>query len=324
MWAVIAILCVVVATWAAGVSRFAFLAMVHDSLPVVLVGAWVATGYGVATERWVLTASAGVLLGVHGMVVAPRVSARRSPEWVDTAPRVRVAMANVFVGNRTPARAATMLVGTGAEVLVVAERNDGFMRGFAAIGGRTAYPFVIDEDYGRPEYLIAALARVPFEPGARVVHAGSIPIVQGAVRCGDAALTVLAVHLAAVTTRGGFRAWRSEIADLSAYLEGVTPPYVVVGDFNASRFRPEFARLLRRAVLVDAHSAVGQGLTRSLKLAARGALAQVPAFTRVDHALLSPGVYAIEIENLPTAGSDHHPFVVTLAVAEPAVRTPSA
>jgi endonuclease/exonuclease/phosphatase (EEP) superfamily protein YafD len=108
------------------------------------------------------------------------------------------------------------------------------------------------------------------------------------------------------------------VHSLGRFLESVPEPYVVVGDFNASMFRPALRRLMRMARLHDAHEVTGQGLTRSLKFGASGWTASIPAFTRVDHALLSDGVAVMELHNLPPAGSDHHPFVVTLAVRDAA------
>ena len=100
------------------------------------------------------------------------------------------------------------------------------------------------------------------------------------------------------------------------YVAGLPGPVVVVGDFNSTGFRPAFTRPLRAVGLTEAHRAFGKGLTRSLKFAATGVLSVLPAMARVDHAFLSDGVHAVEIVNLPRAGSDHHAFVATLAVEQ--------
>ncbi|MEP6623625.1 MAG: hypothetical protein ABJC79_04225, partial [Acidimicrobiia bacterium] len=63
MWGVVGILAAVVVSWWAGVERFAFVAMVHDSLPVVLSLAWVVAGYGLLTDDWPLAATAAVFVG---------------------------------------------------------------------------------------------------------------------------------------------------------------------------------------------------------------------------------------------------------------------
>lgn len=314
MWGVVTVLAVVVLTWWSGVDRFAFLAMVHDSLPVVLSLAWVVGAYALYADWWPLAAAAAVFVGVHLAIVLPPLARGPVPAWVASAPRLSVALANVFVDNRTPDRAATALVQTGADVLVVAERTDDFLAGFRAAGGEVAYPSRLDGPADRPDYAMTIATRIGLLPGSEVVRAEALTAVRAVVDTGARPVTVLGVHLSALLAPGGFRAWRREIRELGEILATLTPPFVVIGDFNSSRFRPEFARLVRRAGLTDVHGGVGKGLSRSLKLSARGFLASVPAFTRVDHALVSPGLHALDVENLDTAGSDHHPFVATLAV----------
>ena len=316
MWAVAVGLVVVVVTWRAGVSRFAFLAMVHDSLPVTLVWVWVVAVYAVATQHWLLFGVTVPLMVVHLVVIVSRLAASPTPEWVTAAPYIKVVVANVFIGNRTPEHSAVMLLETEADLLVVAERNEDFMREFGVAGGTQAYPFRVDGPSSEPDYATAIASRARLLDGSTVVYSGSIRIVRAVMQCGSAELSVVAVHLRAVTEPGGFHAWRTEMKELASYLRTVAPPFVVVGDFNASQFRPALARLLRDAGLVDAHHTAGKGLTRSLKPAAHGALAWFPAFTRVDHALLSPGVHAMDVVNLPSAGSDHYPFLATLAVQQ--------
>ena len=316
MWAVLVGLGVVVVTWRIGVSRFAFLAMVHDSLPVTLVWAWVVAAYGVATQQWLLLGAAVPLLVVHLLVIVSRLAAAPTPEWVSSAAHVKVVVANVFIGNRTPQHSAVMLLQTEADLLVVAERSESFMREFGRAGGMDAYPFRVDGPSNEPDYATAIASRTSLLDGSSIVYSGSMRIVRAVLQCGSTELSIVAVHLRAVTEPGGFHAWRAEMRDLASYLTTVAHPFVVVGDFNSSQFRPALARLLRDAGLLDAHHTVGKGLTRSLKPAAHGALAWFPAFTRVDHALLSPGVHAVEVVNLPTAGSDHYPFLATLAVQQ--------
>ena len=47
---------------------------------------------------------------------------------------------------------------------------------------------------------------------------------------------------------------------------------------------------------------------------ADGVLAAPGAVVRLDHVLVSDGVRAISAEDLPSDGSDHVPFLVTLAI----------
>ena len=62
------------------------------------------------------------------------------------------------------------------------------------------------------------------------------------------------------------------------------------------------------------HDTLGRGLSTSFRLATSGALAAAGTIVRLDHALLSDGVWPVATRDLETAGSDHVPFVATLAV----------
>jgi len=315
MWVGIGVLVVVIVTWLASFSPGRLLAAYHDGLPVALSGAWVALIYALVTRHRALAAVAGAVVLFHLAIVVPRRIARRRPAWATTAPTMTIAVANVLVDNRTPEAMAASLAGTTADLIVVNEHNEQFRRSFATVPDH-GYRTVVADEATPPEYAVAMAARPERTESAHLVELGAMRVAQVGVRCGGVTLTVLGVHLAALTEPGGYRTWHLEVRELGIYLRDVPEPYVIVGDFNAALFRPAMRRLMRMAKLHDAHDVMGQGLTRSLKFGARGWPASIPAFTRVDHALLSEGVAVMELHNLPTAGSDHHPFVATLAVRE--------
>lgn len=317
MWAGITILVIVIVTWLARISPGRVLTAYHDGLPVALSGAWVALAYALLTRHWWLATVSGAIVAFHLAIVVPRRIARRRPTWAATAPTVTVAVANVLVDNRTPDAAVASLTASGADLIVVNENNDAFRSSFATVGGN-GYQTVIEDGATAPEYAVAVAARALDPAAGDLVDLGAMRVARVDVPVGSETLAVVAIHLAALTEPGGYRRWHQEVHALGRYLAHVPEPYIVVGDFNASVFRPAMGRLMRMARLHDAHDVVGQGLTRSLKLGASGWPASIPAFTRVDHALLSEGVAVMEVHNLPTAGSDHHPFVVTLAVRETA------
>ena len=319
MWAVVAFLSVVVTAWLVGISWFAWLAAFHDGLPVVLAGAWIAMVYGAVTRQWFLAAGGGVLVLFHLAITVPRMFSATVPDWVAGAPRITVAAANVFVGNRTPDASAAGLVATHADVLVVSERNDAFMHSLVALDDAGDYAHHLDEVSDTPDYATSIAARIALLDGSEVVYTDSMAIVRAVVACGDQRLQILGVHLRALTTPNGFGAWRTELIELERFLQSVRDPHVVVGDFNATQFLPAFARFLRVVRLRSAHDAVGKGLTGSLKPGAHGWLGRFPALGRVDHALCSIEVFPVRVENRNAAGSDHRPFVVTLAVNPAAI-----
>ena len=314
MWGLVAILALSVVTAIARVGGSVVLAVLHDMLPVNLVVAWAILVIGLVTREWVLAVTAALLAGYHVGLLATRHRVDDAPAWAASALRLRVTVANVYIGNATPEAAVKNLLETGADVLVVTERNPAFMSAGAAAGARDTYRFIVDQPSDRPDYEIAIASRVELGSGSSVVEQGPLRIVHARIRCGTRDLAVIGVHLTALVESGGYRAWRREISALREYLVGLDEPFVVLGDFNSTAFRPALTHPLRAVGAHDGHRAAGKGLTRSLKFAAEGLLARLPAMARVDHVFVSRDVHVVDIENLPTSGSDHHPFVATLAI----------
>ena len=116
---------------------------------------------------------------------------------------------------------------------------------------------------------------------------------------------------------GGFEQWKLQVDALIAHLPTVEEPFVVAGDLNTTTFRSK-ARDLLDAGLIDAHESLGYGMSASFKLAAQGVLAAPGAVVRLDHVLMSDDVRAVSVQDLPSNGSDHLPFVATLAVKQSA------
>ena len=314
VWGIVGILGLSVVTAFARVSGSVVLAVLHDMLPTNLLLAWVVLGIGLVTSNWALAVTAALLAGCHIGLVVTRRTVDHIPAWVAAAPRVRLAVANVYIGNRTPADSVASLLAADADLLVLTERNPDFMSAGASVKAREAYRFIVDEPSSRPDYEIAIASRIELGPGSTVVEDGPLRIVHARIRCGAHDLDVIGVHLTAVVEAAGFRVWRREIRALSDYVDSLDPPFVIVGDFNSTAFRPALTVPLRAAGLRDGHRSAGKGLTRSLKFAADGLLARLPAMARVDHVFVSRDVHVVDIENLPTSGSDHHPFAATLAV----------
>ena len=103
------------------------------------------------------------------------------------------------------------------------------------------------------------------------------------------------------------------------WLQGRYPlrsPLVIAGDLHTTIHRASY-RDLEKVGLNSAHDDLGLGLRPSFKLAAAGILARLGPLVRLDHALTNRSVWATEVHDLDGAGSDHRPFVVTLAARPP-------
>jgi endonuclease/exonuclease/phosphatase family metal-dependent hydrolase len=107
--------------------------------------------------------------------------------------------------------------------------------------------------------------------------------------------------------------------ELTQLLSNVAEPTIVAGDLNATIDHPQIQALLKLG-FQDAPTTLGRRHWTSLRLAASGPLRHLPTAVRVDHVLTGPGTRATQLRVTDAPGSDHIPFVVTIAIL-PAVVT---
>jgi endonuclease/exonuclease/phosphatase (EEP) superfamily protein YafD len=311
-WIVIGVLTVASASRLARVHGNAAVAVAHDALPIALLAAWLTAPLAVLAGRLGLAVLCGVLALYHLSIVVPRLRRNDRPHWVERAPRVVLGVANVFVGNHTPLAAARQLVECGADVLVVLETTPRFRAVFDRVGGGQIYPHRVFDPDDHSAYAVSIYSRKRPDR-IEMVSLGELRAASVVLPSGSTRLHVLGVITTAVVEAGGYRSWHRQITALADHVPSVHEPLVVAGDLNTTTLRPTVNRLLA-AGLVDAHDSLGQGLKASFKLAARGFFSRVGPLVRLDHALSNRRVHAVEVRDLYAAGSDHHPFLVTLAV----------
>jgi endonuclease/exonuclease/phosphatase (EEP) superfamily protein YafD len=278
----------------------------------VLRGAWVALIIGLWQDDFLLFwvalpfALAHVVLLAQAHIRAPR------PPWTREAPRLRLAVSNVYVDNRTPDELAHVLMRTRADVVVIVEHNPRFTAAFEAAGASIRYPHRLDDPDDHTDYAVALWSRFPLADPA-VDEEDELSVVRASVDIEGRCVMVMGVNLWAAVDPGGAPRWTREVERLVPYLERCRVPFVIAGDFNSTAYRPDFRRFFGLG-LRDVHDVLGRGLRPSFKLSARGVLSAVGPIVRLDHALVTNGLFPVDTEELAAAGSDHIPFVVDLAV----------
>lgn len=315
-WVVLAALAALSLSVALGVTGHAAMAVAQDAQIYLLGVAWVIGVVASVTGHWLLAAAAAVLAVHHVALVAPRLTPNRVPRWVATAPRMRVAVVNVFIDNETPAALADVVLAASADVVVIAEWNPAFASAFDAAGGAERFPHRLLDPDDDTDYAVAVLAAEPLAPSSTMVKQGPLAAAQAVVPVGTGRLTLLALNPMAVVDPDGYEVWDAQLRALQHHLRRLPGPVAVAGDLNTTTFRPRMRRLLSFG-LRDAHETLGRGLSPSFKLAAQGALAVPGPIVRLDHVLTDEHVRAVELTDLESAGSDHVPFVAELAVRVP-------
>ena len=122
-------------------------------------------------------------------------------------------------------------------------------------------------------------------------------------------MTLFVVHLPSPMASLG--EWRDELGRL-ALLVTAGAPAIVIGDFNASYWHPEFRDVLD-AGWRDAHQMTRRGFSSSWPTD----IAPMPPFVRIDHALVNDGLVVTNVDDIDVPGSDHRGLLVDVAVAVP-------
>jgi endonuclease/exonuclease/phosphatase (EEP) superfamily protein YafD len=315
-WLVCASLAAVVVThrlqiWFA-VDEGSVLAVAYDALPLMLFLAPAISVGSVITGHLLLAAASAVLTAYQAVLIIPRLFSRRLPAWAHAAPQFRLAVANVYVDNTTPAAAARQLTASGADVIVIVEATPKFMAIFGSEGD-ASHPHRVSDPNDTSDYAVAIASRIPLGPRSAVHSRGRLRLAVAEVEIGSILTTIAALNPRSTFDREGQEIWKEQITELKSYVPSVTGPLVVAGDLNSTEFRPEFVELLKVG-LNDAIDSLGQAWRPSFSLKSVWPLGVLGAIARLDQALVNDQICAMKVRNLQSCGSDHLPFMITLAV----------
>jgi hypothetical protein len=268
---------------------------------------------GVAAEDWWLGAAGTAVTCAIAAVVAPKLLRGRPDRVPVTAATVfSVGLANLYLDNPEPEAAARQLLHAAPAVLVLTELTPDLLAAFDAAGGATRYPHRVHRAPLEGEYE-AGIFSVYELTHAGVHRDGELQLVDATVELPEGAVRVLAVHPEAPTSRAAFRRWRGQLATLRTVLMSADPATVVLGDLNAGTLQPPYEALLRTPFR-DAHEVVGTSLAPSWGVAP-SLPRWVPTFVaRLDHLLVGPRIDVVGLDDLDPVGSDHRPFVASLAL----------
>jgi endonuclease/exonuclease/phosphatase (EEP) superfamily protein YafD len=299
------------------------LAVTYDLLPLLLFLAPVIAVVALVSGHLLLATAGLALTAYHAILVLPRLVANRPPAWASSAPRVELAVANVFVDNPTPDAAAAQLVHCAADVIVIAEATPDFMRRFDAAGGDRSHPHRVRDPEDHSDYAVAIASRQPLGDGSKVLKLGPLRLAVAKADVGGIETTVAALNPMSSFDPDGQAIWKQQMDELQAFIPTVDGPLVIAGDLNSTGFRPQFEELLQHR-LTDAIDSLGKAWKPSFTLRAVWPLGALGAFVRLDHALVNEHVCALHVRNMAMCGSDHIPFSITLAVRPPATTRPPA
>lgn len=256
-------------------------------------------------RRWAQCAVAVGLIGVHLLSILPAMGGSHLPSWAATGDTLKVLSANVYEHNQESDRAVKALLAEHADVMIVVEITPSFRRAMENAGVDESYPFQVFAPPDPQLVTEAIYSRRPFRDVDEVTVSRA-QFESATVGLGSTGLSLTAVHVDSARVDGD--EWEAELTQLARVAESTPGPLMLAGDFNATRWNPQFGALLD-AGLADAHEARGKGLSFSWPAGAF----RVPLM-RLDHALVNHHVAVLGVHDFSVPGSDHRAFSVTVAV----------
>ncbi|MGB8860318.1 MAG: endonuclease/exonuclease/phosphatase family protein [Ilumatobacteraceae bacterium] len=229
-----------------------------------------------------------------------------APRAAADSPALTIAYSNFLFSNPMADAAVQTLLGTDADVMVMAELATDLHDALIEHAAVNDYPYREESVFGGAG-AISVWSRHPIVSGGIVEVAGR-PTVDVILDVDGSSIRLLGVHPYPPTYNAA--GWSAQLDAIGARAAESTLPTVVVGDFNGSRWHPSFRSLLDRG-LTDAHEAMGHGWSVSWPMD-EGLLP--PEFVRIDHALFGDGLTPTSLRDLEVPGSDHKGFVVTFAL----------
>lgn len=271
---------------------------------LALLGAALAIG----ANAWRRTAAA---LGVAMVAAAALWPVWRAAPAAGEAPcgveRLRVVTANLYAGNRAPARAAAALLALQPDILVTQETTAAFWRSSGLL--RLRLPHVIARRAGGA-YGVVLFSRLSIRDGAAGGRdAGAPGRAFGAIDIAGREFGVVGLHVS----------WpllgpqREQIEGLERIMASLPPERILLGDFNAAPWSEALRRIER---------ASGALVTPGLRKTWRGGYPnpfgerslRAPLGHQLDHILIPPGVGVARVWTAKTPGSDHRAVAADLTI----------
>jgi endonuclease/exonuclease/phosphatase (EEP) superfamily protein YafD len=250
-----------------------------------------------------LAGAAGAVAAIAATTTLPLVVGRLRRPAASGAGSLSIVHANLLFDNMRMADVARLLERVDADVLTFSEYTPHHAHVLREAPVADAYPHRIE----MPAALASGTALwsrypvAPVDPPTTRHHT-----VVGDVAGPGGPLRVIVVHTQSPVVHHG--QWSADLFTLARFDPGRTA--VMMGDFNASWWHPEFRQLLANGWR-DVHQVVGRGLSASWPVDRL----VPPAFIRLDHGLVNDGLIVERVADLDIPGSDHRGLLVSVRTA---------
>jgi endonuclease/exonuclease/phosphatase (EEP) superfamily protein YafD len=244
----------------------------------------------------------GLFAAVNLVLILPLFVGKQ--QMPDSGRAVRSMLINVNLWNSQYDLVKQSIRDANPDVVVLEEVSSEWMRQLAEIV--EIYPH--REIRPREDcFGIAMLSKYPFKKsGIEYLGTAGVPSVFAEVDVDGKSVLVLGTHPLPPSGPDHARLRNEQLAAISAFLQDVKLPVILLGDLNATPWCPYFRKLLSNTGLKD----TGRGYGVQPTWPSHNPLLRIP----IDHCLVSQGIVVTHREVGPYTGSDHYPLIVDVAL----------
>ena len=251
--------------------------------------------------RWALLALLPILL--NGIFILPLFAHVKETVPFGYRSTLRLVIANVEADNTHYAAVKKMVENSGADLVVLVETNDAWVRELESL--KQFYPYYMLR--GRSDcFGMSIFSRFPLqaEP-AQLNPNGEIYLHAVDVLKGEKNFSLLAVHPPPPVSLERFATRNQAYEEIVRWVRSRKEPVIVAGDLNSAVWSPFYRRLEKKMGL----SSIRAG---------RGVIPTWPAFVLdifrvpLDHCFVSSDFKVSDVQTGKSNGSDHLPLIVDL------------
>lgn len=260
------------------------------------------------TRRRILIALTAAPVALLAFWAAPPIAPDRPATCTRATDRLTVMTLNTYFGDADTDSVLSAVRDQDVSVLAAQEATPEFVVRLEAAGLRGYLPY--EHVLARPTAAGTALwSRYPLA-APRELDGLEFAAPTATMDVRGTTVSVAAVHPASPWP-GHEGTWQHDLDALTAGLVTLPEPKLIMGDFNASRDHAAFRRLLGVADVADAADIADDASWPGATWPANG---PVPAFTRLDHVLISDGLRADAVRTVRIPGTDHRAVLADLEV----------
>ena len=252
--------------------------------------------YG-AQRRWALMLVAALLCAVNVRFVASLLQV--SP--LDSRASLVVVSANLNSRNTNTDAVLALVRDERPDVLVVQELTPRWAIELATLEQTFPFTFRLPQE---DNFGLALYSRWPLNNVQTIALGDSTPAVDAEVIVGTGPIRLIAVHLRPPMTPTWAKERTNQFLHLTELAATNLLPLVVVGDFNATPWSPDFRRWTTEAQLQNGQRKGGVAYTWPVGLP----VLWIP----IDACVVSTDLVITRQRRGPSIGSDHYPLVTSI------------